>query len=154
MTSTSDFYEILGVDSNATQEEIKSAYRKLVLKYHPDKNKSRYAPEMFRKVQIAYETLSNEKRRNNYNKFDDGNHGSSLKDIFMSYQEVVMELCDKYGIEDQYRNEIYDLFNPNDFEEELGKGDIQSAYIKLYNRVIPYVSKFAVTILAKKIFGN
>jgi DnaJ-class molecular chaperone with C-terminal Zn finger domain len=53
-----DYYEILGVSRNATQEEIKEAYRKLALKYHPDVNKSKEAEEKFKEITEAYAVLS------------------------------------------------------------------------------------------------
>ena len=50
MLSKKDFYDILGVSKNSTEEEIKKAYRKLALKYHPDKNKIAGSQDVFRKV--------------------------------------------------------------------------------------------------------
>ena len=59
-----DFYKVLGVEKNATAQEIKKAYRKLALKYHPDRNPGdKTAEEKFRKVSEAYEVLSNEEKR-------------------------------------------------------------------------------------------
>lgn len=56
-----DYYAILGVSRKATDDEIKKAYRKLALKYHPDKNKSPGAEEKFKEVAEAYEVLSDSK---------------------------------------------------------------------------------------------
>ncbi len=61
-----DFYEILGVSKNATSAEIKSAYRKLALKWHPDKNKSSEATAKFKQINEAYEVLSDPQKRQMY----------------------------------------------------------------------------------------
>ena len=65
-----DYYSILGVSRNARNEEIKKAYRKLAVKYHPDKNAgNKEAEEKFKQVNEAYEVLSDEKKRKKYDKF-------------------------------------------------------------------------------------
>lgn len=64
-----DYYKILGINRGATDDEIKKAYRKLALKYHPDKNKSPSAEEMFKNVAEAYEVLSDKKKREIYDQF-------------------------------------------------------------------------------------
>ncbi|MBO5255802.1 MAG: molecular chaperone DnaJ [Opitutales bacterium] len=65
-----DFYKILGVEKNATAQEIKKAYRKLALKYHPDRNpNNKEAEEKFREVSEAYEVLSNDEKRAKYDQF-------------------------------------------------------------------------------------
>lgn len=56
-----DFYKILGVSRKATDDELKKAYRKLALKYHPDKNKSSGAEEKFKEIAEAYHVLSDGK---------------------------------------------------------------------------------------------
>lgn len=61
-----DFYEILGISKNATAQEIKSAYRKQALKWHPDKNKSSEATARFKQINKAFEVLSDPKKRELY----------------------------------------------------------------------------------------
>ncbi|MBQ9024532.1 MAG: molecular chaperone DnaJ [Bacilli bacterium] len=64
-----DYYEVLGVSKDADDKQIKSAFRKLAKKYHPDLNKDKDAPEKFKEVQEAYEVLSDEKKRKTYDQF-------------------------------------------------------------------------------------
>lgn len=63
-----DYYEILGVSRNSDPVEIKSAFRKLAKKYHPDVNKTKEAENMFQLIYIAYEILSDSLKREIYNK--------------------------------------------------------------------------------------
>jgi len=61
-----DYYKILGVDKAATEDDIKKAYRKMALKYHPDKNKSSGAEEKFKEIAEAYDVLSDPEKRKIY----------------------------------------------------------------------------------------
>lgn len=80
-------YEILGVDQNASDKDIKAAYRKLALKLHPDKcpvdKKDEYEAE-FKKVSVAYDVLSNPKKRQDYDLQLQG--GPSMQDVFKNMQ--------------------------------------------------------------------
>ena len=78
MANKRDFYEVLGVERTATDEELKRAYRKLAKKYHPDANpdNKKEAEEKFKEVSEAYETLSNPQKRKMYDQFGpDGPQG-------------------------------------------------------------------------------
>jgi molecular chaperone DnaJ len=65
-SSKRDYYEVLGVPRNATQEEIKKAYRRLARKYHPDFNKDPDAQEKFKEINEAYQVLSDPEKRKLY----------------------------------------------------------------------------------------
>lgn len=74
-----DYYKILGIPRSATDDEIKKAYRKLALRYHPDKNKSPNAEEKFKEVAEAYEVLSDKSKRDLYDKYgEEGLKGGEL----------------------------------------------------------------------------
>ena len=68
---TIDPYKVLGVDKNASQREIQKAFHKLSLQYHPDKNKAKGAQEKFAQINNAYEILSDEEKRKNYDMYGD-----------------------------------------------------------------------------------
>ncbi|XP_044756179.1 dnaJ protein homolog 1-like [Coccinella septempunctata] len=73
-----DYYSILGISKNASDDEIKKAYRKLALQYHPDKNKSPKAEDKFKEVAEAYEVLSDKKKRDIYDNYgEDGLKGGA-----------------------------------------------------------------------------
>ena len=90
-----DYYAVLGIASTASVDEVKTAYRKLASQLHPDKNASSEAPAMFRRVQEAYETLSDREKRQVY----DENRRRSLLDspidtareIWQSYIDGVLK---------------------------------------------------------------
>jgi len=69
MATKRDYYEVLGVDRNATEEEIKKAFRKLAFKYHPDHNHDDKAGEAFKEINEAYEVLSNPEKRAAYDRY-------------------------------------------------------------------------------------
>lgn len=69
MADQKDYYTVLGVSKSATADEIKRAYRKLALEYHPDRNKSKDADVKFKEVTKAYEVLSDPQKRQTYDQF-------------------------------------------------------------------------------------
>jgi len=68
-----DYYQILGINKDACPKEVKKAFRKLALKYHPDKNKEKGAEEKFQKIAEAYEVLSDPEKKKKYDRMGDGN---------------------------------------------------------------------------------
>lgn len=64
-----DYYKVLGIQKGATDEDIKKAYRKQALKWHPDKNKAANAEEKFKEIAEAYDVLSDPKKRDIYDQF-------------------------------------------------------------------------------------
>ena len=76
--SKRDFYEVLGISKTATDQEIKSCYRKLALKYHPDRNPgSKEAEDKFKEAAEAYAVLADEDKRRMYDRFGHAGLGSS-----------------------------------------------------------------------------
>lgn len=69
MAASSDFYQILGVSKTASSDEIKKAYRKLALQYHPDRNKTKEAEDKFKEITRAYEVLSDPQKKQTYDQF-------------------------------------------------------------------------------------
>ena len=117
-----DYYEVLGIGKNADKTEIKKAYRKLALKYHPDKNKEKGAEEKFKEISEAYAVLYDDEKRKMYDQY--GHAGIdqqySSEDIFRGVD---------FG--DIFRNMGFGGFN-DIFEEFFGRrtGYGQSRYAR------------------------
>ena len=94
MATKRDYYEILGIAKNAAGDEIKSAYRKMAIKYHPDKNPDDpTAEDKFKEAAEAYEVLSNADKRARYDRFGHqgmgGNGGGpNMQDIFSQFGDI------------------------------------------------------------------
>jgi molecular chaperone DnaJ len=94
MSKKKDYYQVLGVNRTASDEEIKSAYRKLAMKYHPDKNQGdKEAEEKFKEVAEAYDVLRDKNKRNIYDQFGHeglrgGIGGGGFHDPFDIFREV------------------------------------------------------------------
>lgn len=101
MANKRDYYEVLGLSKGCSEDEIKSSYRKLAKKYHPDLNKEPGAEEKFKEVQEAYEVLSDSKKRQTYDQFGhaafDQNGGASGFNGFNNFQDMDIDLGDIFG---------------------------------------------------------
>ena len=96
-----DYYEVLGVSKSADAIEIKKAYRKLALKYHPDKNPGdKEAEEKFKEAAEAYDVLSNEEKRHRYDQFGHAGVGGAGQGGFgggMSMDDIFSQFGDIFG---------------------------------------------------------
>ena len=103
-----DYYEVLGVSKEATKEEIKKAYRKQALKFHPDKNPGdKKSEENFKEAAEAYEVLSNDEKKARYDRYGHagvggagnsyGGQGMTVEDIFSSFGDIFGDAFGGFG---------------------------------------------------------
>jgi molecular chaperone DnaJ len=123
MTEKRDYYEVLGVQRNASKDEIKDAYRKLALQYHPDRNKSPEAEEKFKEISEAYAVLSDDEKRQQY---DMRGHAGfdqryTTEDIFRGadFNSIFRDLG--FGFGDIFRQFFGGGFGA-DFSERVNRG--------------------------------
>ncbi|MBC6415053.1 MAG: molecular chaperone DnaJ [Bdellovibrionales bacterium] len=98
MSKKRDYYDILSVSKNASQDEIKKAYRKMAFKYHPDRNQDdKSAEDKFKEASEAYQVLSDPKKRENYDRFghssfsEQGEGFQDIGDIFSTFSDIFSE---------------------------------------------------------------
>jgi molecular chaperone DnaJ len=104
--SKRDYYEVLGVERTAAEQEIKSAYRKLALKYHPDRNPGdKSAEEKFKEAAEAYAVLADTDKRHMYDRFGHAGLGGAATGgfdptVFTGFEDILGGLGDIFGIGD------------------------------------------------------
>jgi len=98
MSTKRDFYEILGVSKSATPEEIKKAYRKVAIQFHPDKNQgNKEAEEKFKEAAEAYEILSDAEKRAQYDRFGHSKQGGGFRGHDMNMDDIFSQFGDIFG---------------------------------------------------------
>ncbi|XP_055609279.1 dnaJ protein homolog 1-like [Uranotaenia lowii] len=135
-----DFYKILGVSRTASDDEIKKAYRKLALKYHPDKNKSPQAEERFKEVAEAYEVLSDKKKRDIFDQYGEeglkggigggpgGSHDNNGSFTYEFHGDPRATFAQFFGTSDPFGSFFgNNLGGSNIFYQELG-GDMDDPF--------------------------
>lgn len=101
MSSKRDYYEVLGVAKEASADELRRAYKKLAIKYHPDKNPgNKEAEEKFKEAAEAYDVLSDEKKRAQYDRFGHaglGGAGGAGYQGFSGFEDIFSHFSDIFG---------------------------------------------------------
>jgi molecular chaperone DnaJ len=88
LSSKRDYYEVLGVQKNASKEEIKNSYRKLALQYHPDRNKEPTAEEKFKELSEAYAVLSDDEKRKRYDMYGHVGAEEAFRGSEANFEEI------------------------------------------------------------------
>lgn len=136
-----NYYKILGIESTAAQEEIKAAYRKLVRQYHPDKNPGK--GEYFKLVQEAYETLSDERKRDHYD-------AQLAYDIYTSDpEELAKFLNDQRFKPKKYKPPVFE-----EEEEPREKNPVFNSTVALIAGIVLLIAGANVVILRDKFFAD
>ncbi len=124
MATTTNYYKILGVNERADEIEIKSAYRKLALKYHPDRNPDdKFAEDKFKKVTEAYRILSDGKKRSDYDRTRSAtsgstSHNSPYRGQASSFDDV-FDIFDNFSTTKTASRKKYRKVRGNDLKFEL-----------------------------------
>ena len=109
MNEKKDYYELLGVGRNASEDELKKAYRKLALKYHPDRNpENRQAEEKFKEASEAYSVLSDANKRAQYDRFGHAavGGGGGVGFDASSFQDLSEIFGDLFGFGDAFGGKV------------------------------------------------
>lgn len=110
--TTKKYYELLCVENIATTEEIKKAFKKLAIQYHPDKTGGdTEKEEKFKEIVIAYNILTDENKRKNYDIFGDGNDDLNIDEFFTQYSDFNDIFNDLFNDEDNFLGKIFTNIN-------------------------------------------
>jgi molecular chaperone DnaJ len=124
MAEKRDYYEVLGVTKNASKDEIKDAYRKLAMQYHPDRNKAPDAEEKFKEISEAYAVLSDDEKRQQYDVLGHAGFDQrySTEDIFRGadFESIFRDIG--FGFGDLFRTFFGGGFGVGGFRERINRG--------------------------------
>ena len=124
MVEKRDYYEVLGVSKNASKEEIKDAYRKLAMQYHPDRNKAADAEDKFKEISEAYAVLSDDQKRHQYDTLGHAGFDQryTAEDIFRGadFETIFRDIG--FGFGDLFRTFFGGGFRGGNFRERSNRG--------------------------------
>lgn len=130
-----NYYQILEVPRNASQIEIRKAYRTLAIKYHPDKNTDENAPEKFKEINEAYEVLSNEEERRVYDLYGEegvrqgvNEMGSSFPSGGFQFRGADDIFREFFGGRDPFQDMLNNFFNDPFFEKSFNRPFFNSPF--------------------------
>jgi molecular chaperone DnaJ len=148
MTTKRDLYEVLGISRNASQEEIKKAYRRLAIQYHPDKNPGdKTSEEKFKEIAEAYAILSDPNKKARYDRFGhtstsgagDFSGFSNIEDIFSAFGDIFGGFGDIFGSSTRYSRNRQTRNRGSDLQirlkinlEEIATGVSKKIKVKKY----------------------
>ena len=133
MTTKKDYYKILEIDKNSSPEEIRKAYKKLVLKYHPDKNPENVeeSEKKFKEIYEAYSVLSNPSKKSDYDSFGRTN--------FQSFDYTNIDpfsfFNDYFKDNEEFNEDIRGINFNNNNEEDEPKNDVERRFNEIEKRL-------------------
>ncbi|MFL6359758.1 MAG: molecular chaperone DnaJ [Nitrososphaeraceae archaeon] len=120
MSNKRDYYDVLGIPKSASKDDIKNAYRKLALQYHPDRNKAAGSEEKFKEISEAYAVLSDDEKRKRYDTY--GHVGS--EEVFRGSEANFDEIFKDMGFGGGFRDIFEQIFGSRTgFEGGVNRGD-------------------------------
>jgi molecular chaperone DnaJ len=124
MAEKRDYYEVLGVSKNASKDEIKDAYRKLAMQYHPDRNKAADAEDKFKEISEAYAVLSDDQKRRQYDTLGHAGFDQryTSEDIFRGadFETILRDIG--FGFGDLFRTFFGGGFGGGGFRQRSNRG--------------------------------